>query len=192
MPKQCDIDALVIIRSVDSMSKHSEDSEDILFEGSLKKTPEIRGYPKPDVGGVLSCREAEVCLSPVDGKRGGSSEGAGVVETIALDSFGGPQAMGVDRPTCATRSESCKDDDSSVGEYGVNCFRGEWKTTRYSRLCVVVFRAVLSDGRDAAMWKPEHFASVLRAVSGTRVFEDPSLYEVYANMTFSEKAEWGE
>ena len=94
--------------------------------------------------------------------------------------------------TCTHVVDSCDDDDSNAIEYGIGAFKGAWKTTCASRLCVVILRAVRSDGGNATMWKPEDFAPILRDISTFQAFKDPSLYEAYANMTYGERRNWGE
>ena len=170
--------------------------ESIIYRGRRKKR-EIIGKkvgstetrPVPDTSGTLSCAETE---SAANHKDNVDSAKRKVEQVNALGFSKVTVKGGAKQKPCNSAVDCSGDDDSDINEYGVDSLKGAWKTTDASRLCVVIVRAVRSDGKSATMWKPEHFAPIFREMSTVQTFRNPSLYEAYANMAYGEKANLGQ
>ena len=121
-------------------------------EVASKKVGSTKSCPNPDISGTLSCANVETAVK----------NGEGVNSKVA--------ARGWAKRTCTHVVDSCEADDSNVNEYGIGAFKGAWKTTSASRLCVVILRAVRSDGGERNYVETRRFCT-----HSTRHIDIPSV-----------------
>ena len=65
----------------------------------------------------------------------------------------------------------------------IDCFRGFWKTTSTSSLCLIMIRVMNQYGTETWVWNPTLYAEIFRNYAKVMDIADPLLFEALSNMT---------